>query len=112
MKHRATQILEEGGRIPNYGLNRRSKHRKWKGERPATEEALLKLGLGPAAIYTEPKLKSPAQVEQLLSSKQRQLLKDLYETPTGDLVLVCTRGGKPSIEVEPMLGPIDLTMID
>lgn len=76
----ARQLVDTGIEIPNYILVDKVGHRKWIDEHK-TRTALWGAGLGDDQIYTKPELKSPSQIEKILSSKHKNLLDGLWQSP-------------------------------
>ena len=103
VQHRAVSLLDTGTHIPGWKLAQRSGHRRWK-DADAAPDALRALGMQTSAMYTEPKLRSPAQVEKLLPVAKRDSIATLVERPLGAVVLVPAESAKPA--VPPALGPI------
>lgn len=108
LKHRAAQLLQAGIKVPDWYLKARTGNRRWVSPREVTEEALLKLGLKPTDIYTDPKLKSPKQVEEALPKLLKGAIDPLVERPPGAPTLV--RGTDPDVKHSnvAILGPIQL----
>lgn len=104
VKQYAVKILAAGVPVPGWKLVARSGHRKWTKAQDETADELRTLGLKVSEIYTEPKLKSPAQVEKLLPKPQRGRINDLVERPMGEPTLVRAEDAKPAITGN--LGPI------
>jgi hypothetical protein len=73
----AQAVLEGGGKIDGYKLVPKRANRKWINT--ATAEVELHSLLG-RQIYTQPKLKGPAQIEKLLG-KNKSAIKHLWEKP-------------------------------
>lgn len=63
----ALEMADRGVEIPGYKLVDRLSNRKWKDEEDAKKQ--LKEGFKTLSVMTEPKLKSPAQIEALKISK-------------------------------------------
>lgn len=103
VQHRAVALLETGSQIPGWKLGRRTKRRRWKSTETVAQD-LLKLGLKISDLYTDPKLRSPRQIEALLEPSRRGLVEPLVERPLGDVLLVPADSIKAAIP--PSLGPI------
>jgi len=95
VKHRAAQLLSSGVRIPptpfgspGYHLKPRTGNRRWNAPRETIEAELLKLNLKPTQIYTDPKLRSPKQVEDSLPKLLKGAIAPLVERPPGAPTLV------------------------
>jgi hypothetical protein len=88
VKHRAVQLMETGTKIPGWGLKSRTGNRRWKLERALLEKELLALGLKPTDIYTDPKLRTPKQVEDRLPALKKGAIASFYERPEGTPTLV------------------------
>lgn len=97
VKERAVQMLHAGTKVPGWNLKPRTGHRRWK-DPDAAPEALRALGLKTIALYSDPKLKSPAKIEKLLPSTARKRMAELVERPEGELVLVHDTGGMETFE--------------
>lgn len=73
----AHSTLLSGGTVPGYKLVLgRQGDRKWADEK-AAETTLISHGASRSAIFTAPKLRSPAQVEKLIPKEARPLLAPL-----------------------------------
>jgi hypothetical protein len=93
---------ERGFHVPGFKLVRKRTNRVYKGEQPRVRKALDRLGLHAADYMNPPTMKSPAQVETLLSAKgialdkQRKFLENFVEQPEGGTNLVPeSHPGKP-----------------
>ena len=92
----AKHELEQGRPVPGMKLVAgRKGNRRWVDE-AATETALQALGLEPEE-YQKTTLKSPAQVEKLLTKPQRGGLADLYEQPDGKPMMVRDTDPRPAL---------------
>ena len=110
VEHRAVSLLETGTVIPGWALDRRSGHRRWK-DPDKVPDRMREAGLQTSAIYGDPKLKSPAQMEKLLPTIKRGIIEDMVERPLGDVILVSADRARKS-EVPASLGPIDPSVRD
>jgi hypothetical protein len=96
VKSRVAQLIATGTTVPGWELIARAGNRHWK-EDAALPEKLRTLGLKTVDMYTEPELKSPAQIEKLLPKDPRpqpegwvpykQRLAEFYERPMGSPTL-------------------------
>lgn len=95
----AQGIAESGQEVPGFKLVRGRAHRKWKD--PKKTEALLDMFLEPEEYLTEPKLKSPAQMERVKADGKsiKASLTNLIETPQGALTLVPDTDTRDAIKV-------------
>jgi len=89
----AYAAAEAGYEVPGWKLVDKRPTRRWTDEE-AVKGALQELG---DAIYTEPKLKSPAQIETLLRGKKRaaQLVGHLIESKSSGTVLARADDTRP-----------------
>jgi hypothetical protein len=90
----ASRLLEIGGSVPGWGLRSRSGHRKFKDTEAALKELKSAGGLTDVQLMTEPKLRSPAQIEKILSPSKKKLLEPLVERPQGAPQLVRLTGNE------------------
>ena len=108
----ASRLLDIGGSVPGWGLRSRSGHRKFKDIDAAMVVLQSEGGLKPAQFMTEPKLRSPAQIEKILSPSKRGLLdaaaaNSLVEKPQGAPQLVrLTAADQVRTDVKAMLSPV------
>jgi DNA (cytosine-5)-methyltransferase 1 len=84
---RALALAESGVEIPGYVRTKKRANRAWIDEFEVVKSLAPILG---NAIYSEPKLKSPAQMEVLAG---KDMLEDLYEKPDNGYVLARTDKG-------------------
>lgn len=106
VEQRAVQLLEAGINIPGWKLVQRTGNRRWKDADPdALATALRGMGLKPTEMYTDPKLRSPAQIEKFLPKKDRDKINPYVERPLGSATLVSGSDDRPALESA--LGPID-----
>lgn len=87
VEERASSLLEAGVAVPGWKLVRRTGNRRWK-DKEAAPDALRALGVNTSAMYTDPELRSPAQIEKLLPKEKKGAIEDLVERPEGALTLV------------------------
>ena len=107
-KHYASQLLQAGIAIPDWYLKSRTGNRRWSQPREVVEAELLKLKLKPADIYTEPKLRSPKQVEDRLPKLLKGAIEHLYERPPGAPTLMYGVDPEAKPVLSAMPGPIEL----
>jgi hypothetical protein len=112
VQQRAAQVIQAGVVVPGWIVEPRVGNRRFKDEPKVTEEALLKIGLKPNDIYTDPKMKSVAQIEKALPKIKQGLLAPLVERPLGEPTLKRASASKatPGLTALPAtgrLGPID-----
>lgn len=97
----AKHELEQGRPIPGMKLVAGKKgNRKWVDE-DATAQALTGMGLEPDEYNVAPKLKSPAQVEKLLSKSQKKELAALYAQSEGAPMMVRDSDPRPALALHP-----------
>lgn len=82
----AFELADRGVKIPGYKLVQKRANRKWRDEKEAIEAFKNNIFNNFTAIYTEPKLKSPAQIEAMKVDKN--LVATLTVTPDSGLTLV------------------------
>ena len=109
VEKRAVALLIAGVAVPGYAMKPRSGDRRFR-EPDKVPDALRAMGLQTAALYTEPKLKSPAQIEKLLPAAKRKPFDprsedSLVERPEGEPTLVKV-GEKADTPALAGLGPI------
>jgi hypothetical protein len=97
VQQRAAQLIQAGIAVPGWAVEARTGNRRFKGVPADTEKALLALGLKPGDIYTDPKMKSPAQVEKALPKAKRDAIESLVERPLGEPALVRAAAAKVSL---------------
>jgi hypothetical protein len=68
VRSHAEQILDAGGEIPGWKLVQKRATRKWLDETAAANELVEQLNINELEIFTEPELKSVAQIEKVLKS--------------------------------------------
>lgn len=89
VEKRAVDLLELGTKIPGWKLVQRTGNRRWKEEEGVIADKLRKEGgVKVGDMYTTPKLRSPSQMEKLLSKDKRSLVDPLVERPPGAHTLV------------------------
>lgn len=86
----AFNALERGEKINGYKLVKKRAFRKWRDE----EEVKKVFGDMESVIFTDPKLKSPAQLEKLLD---KNLVASLCETPDNGNTLVPISDKRPEV---------------
>lgn len=95
----------EAGRIPpGYKLVPKRAHRKWKKTENVEDRLLKEFGLTYMEVRDIAPLKSPAEIEKLLSKEEKEKLADLYEKESSGNTLAPMadkrKESKPSIETE------------
>ena len=96
--------LMNGHPVPGQKLVRGKANRVWINPVQATEDALVeRANLAPATLYTEPKLKSPAQVEKLgIGKEQRSVVKklvaELAYKPDGKITVALDNDPREAID--------------
>ncbi len=90
--------------LPDFKFVRGRSNRKY---RPDVKEGrivkwLVKRGVEPDDIYTDPELKTPAQLEKLISKKKRGIFNDKFITrPDGKISLVPVSDKREAVSVKP-----------
>jgi len=103
VEHRAVALIQAGTTVPGWKLVQRSGNRRWL-DPAGVSEALLKLGLKANDIWTEPVIRSPAQVEKKLAKEKRDAIEVLVERPLGAPTLVQASDGREAVPA--LLGAI------
>ena len=78
---------QHGREIPGYKLVPKKTHRKWKDIEDLDTKLLLEVGLNYDQVFTK-KMKTPAQVEDLLDKEGKKLLQEYVFKPDGGSSLV------------------------
>jgi hypothetical protein len=78
IRRQAHVFLQDGGAIREWKLVPKRGTRQWLGSEGETADALLHLGAAMPDIYTEPELRSVAQVEKALAKRKLQLPPELH----------------------------------
>lgn len=101
VEHRAAQMIEAGITVPGWALERRSGNRRFKGIESAEGVKTLvatlhaePFSMKDEAIFTDPEIRSPAQIEKRLPKAARPSLEKLVERPEGSLQLVRASAAK------------------
>lgn len=98
VEQRAVSVLEASpGSVPGWKLVRRSGNRKWTDE-DAAVAALRAAGVKTADIYTDPKLKSPAQIEKVMPKACHSVIEGLVSRPEGATTLVRDTDTRSSVK--------------
>lgn len=94
----ASHLLHEGEEVPDYKLVKRKANRKWMDE----EEALSALSMlfDADELFTK-KIKSPAQVEKLLGSKNKKAIADYVFTPDSGLTVAHESDRRKAVQPHP-----------
>ena len=110
VKQRATKLMEMGTNIKHYGLKPRTGNRTWIEQvEPTLGDTLKqKFGLDPKAVYAEPKLRTPAQIEKLLPKKRHAELAVLVKREQKGYELVRDVEGRypPHLATSPVFTPL------
>jgi hypothetical protein len=86
VKERGHALALEGRPPPGFKLVHSTSHRKFKEE--VSAEFLHDMtGIATDELMTEPKLRSPAQVEKLLGAKRKKEIEGLVFKPKGKIIL-------------------------
>ncbi len=93
----AQELLETGQPIAGWKLVAKRARRTWRGTPAETVAGLQLLGLPLDELYEPRELKSPAQVEKLLPSKERSSLNGLVLKESSGLVLVNDDDPRPAV---------------
>lgn len=85
---------------PGWKLAQKRARRKWRDEKAAAD-FLAMYGLEPAACFTDPELKSPAQVEDIIRGKKfKEAIKPLTVSNSSGYVLVPESDNRPAIKLD------------
>lgn len=77
---------QHGREVPGYKLVPKKTHRKWKDLEDLDNKLLLEVGLSYDDVFTK-KMKTPAQVEDLLDKEGKKLLEQFVIKPEGGVTL-------------------------
>jgi len=119
VKARAAQMLQAGINIPGWTMESRAGNRRYKtfdtipdvfqalgAKAPDIQSLLRALGVQTAEMFTDPKIKSPAQIEKLIKKKElRGLIEELVERPMGEPQLMRADPNSTRQPLQPALGP-------
>ena len=101
----ARQKLLEGEQVEGYKLVAGRGSRDWSNRRGAVD-TLTGWGFGETDIYTEPEMKSPAQMEKLVKGKgsgaKKKELKEFIEKKPGKPTIVSDSDKRPAISSDEM----------
>lgn len=95
------QMAERGETVPGYKLVRGNTHRKWRDEKKLLGDWASVAGVDPAQLLSEPKVKSPAQVEKLCKKLKVEFPALLTVKPEGALSLAPEYDDRPAVQVDP-----------
>jgi hypothetical protein len=88
----------EHGRVPpGWKLVQKRAHRKWKSVDAAEKVIMTKTNLHRGEAFHPPELKSPAQIEKLLTKEYRAILKDITVQESSGRTLVHESDPRPGI---------------
>lgn len=97
VKQRGHDLALEGRNPPGWKLVHSTSHRKFKDD--VTPDYLAAtLDLDVDALMTEPKMRSPAQVEGLLGKKRKGEISDLVFKPRGKIILAPESDPRESVK--------------
>lgn len=83
----AMNALKAKKEIPEFKLVRKRSNRKFRNEEEAKNFLINELKIPEEQVYTKPKFKSPAQIEQVVGRKNKDLLKPFIVKPLGELTI-------------------------
>jgi hypothetical protein len=108
VKHRVAQLIQAGVTVPGWVMESRTGNRRWIDEKTAIDVLHREGGVKMTDIYTDPKLRSPAQIEKKLVKDRKHVLDALVECPAGEPTLIRASASKASAPelVVGRLGPI------
>lgn len=91
---------QRGRVVPRFKLVAKKANRSWKDEREA-KKFLVVYGLDDADMLTEPKLKSPAQIEKVIGRANKDAITPLVTQESNGTVLVPETDKRPAVAVGP-----------
>ena len=97
----ALQQALRGNPPAGFKLVQKATHRKWFDEVQVATALTMACGLSAEDIYTDPKLKSPAQIEKLLGKQAKRAIAPLVSKPDGEPMLAPLADSRPAIAVDP-----------
>ena len=123
VQQRAAQLIQAGVTVPGWAVEARSGNRRFAepAEIPAAfvelgatgkdiPSLLRAAGVQTSGMFTEPELRSPAQIEKLMPKERRGLMELLVKRPLGEPTLVRATAAKAASTDAPAsnrLGPIE-----
>ncbi|TWA89543.1 DUF2800 domain-containing protein [Bradyrhizobium stylosanthis] len=97
VEERAHALALEGSPPPHWKLVHSTSHRKFRDE--VSAEFLHDVtGITVEELLTEPKLRSPAQVEKLLGAKRKKEIEGLVYKPKGKIILAPEDDPRPAVK--------------
>lgn len=105
VKAHAKALAEAGTDLPGYKLVAKRAMREWV-DPDATPAALRDLGLTEAQIYTEPELRSPAQIEKQLPSRLRHHVKAPRDIEAASTLVVARSSGNNLVPIADIRGNV------
>lgn len=87
VEEHAHEVARRDG-LPGFKFVRSTSYRKFRDEDETVGYLRNGLGLSDDDIFTDPKLKSPAQIEKVLGAKRKAKIAPLVHKPPGKVILV------------------------
>lgn len=104
VEERAFNMLQAGLDIPGWEIGQRTGNRKWVNPDEAATKLRTEFGVSLVDMYTPQTLRSPAQVEKMISKERKKDLESLVDRPQGGLYLKPASSKKPA--KAPLMGAI------
>lgn len=100
IEQRLLDAAKKGEVLPDHKVVETRSHRHWTAEEKVIVRELKRLGIHKSLLYSDPKLRSPAQIEKIdsiLSKKEiSEAIKPLVaQTTTGRKVVLASADGRP-----------------
>ena len=93
----AHELLEAGEQVPRYKLVQKQPRRSWTDEKAASKR-LTALGLKMDDLFDSPSLRSPAQIEKLISKEDKTHIQDLIDARSSGTVVVPETDKRPAVD--------------
>lgn len=106
IRRQAHLYLEGGGAVAGYKLVPKRASRKWIGGEKEVVAALVPLGARAAELYTEPELKSVAQMEETLKARKIALPGNLWHAVSSGTTIAHDDDGR--IEATPAMLSVEV----
>jgi hypothetical protein len=101
VKAEAHTRMERGDSIPGWKLVAKRGTRQWVGDSLETERQMFAMGLKRSQIFTDPELRSPAQVEKALPKDKRTQLAKLWQSVSSGTTLAPVADPRPAVALGP-----------
>lgn len=100
VEERANEMAHAGTPPTGFKLVATRATRKWRDEKEASAYLRTIVGIDADDAYTEPKLKSPAQVEKVIGSKRKGEIAELVIAKSSGTILVPVEDPRPPVRAD------------